>query len=161
MSQLPYDEPARPAVDHGVTSQVAGAERIALGRSILLEDASYAEIAETFRALADRTRTKLVYSLLQQELCTGELAAVAGVSESVVSQHLRVLRELRLVRSRRDGKLVFHSLDDAHIRILLSVALDHVRDVERANDGLDSMLALFPMTSERRKQSVEEAGFGA
>ena len=79
----------------------------------------------------------------------------------MVSQHLRVLRELRLVRSRRDGKLVFHSLDDAHIRILLSVALDHVRDVERANDGLDSMLALFPMTSERRKQSVEEAGFGA
>ena len=161
MSHLPYDALAHPAVDHGVTSQVAGAERIALGRSILLDDASYAEIAETFRALADRTRTKLVYSLLQQELCTGELAAVAGVSESVVSQHLRVLRELRLVRSRRHGKLVFHSLDDAHIRILLSVALDHVRDVERANDGLDSMLALIPMTSERRKQSVEEAGFGA
>src|SRR5829696_7633448 len=99
MSQLPYDALARPAVDHAVTSQATGAERIALGRSILLDDAIYAEIAETFRALADRTRTKLVYSLLQQELCTGELAAVAGVSESVVSQHLRVLRELRLVRS--------------------------------------------------------------
>jgi DNA-binding transcriptional ArsR family regulator len=61
-------------------------------------------------------------------LCTCDLAAIAGISESAVSQHLRVLRRLRLVRSRREGKIVYHTLDDAHIGSLLEVCLEHVRE---------------------------------
>lgn len=131
-------------------------EHVALGRERLLDDDAYFEIAETFRALADSTRAKIVYSLLQQELCTCDLAAIIGASESVVSQHLRVLRQLRLVKSRRSGKLVFYSLDDAHIRILLSVCLSHVRDAERQHEGMDKILALFPTDSELVAPQIEE-----
>jgi len=138
----------------------ADTERVARGRAALLDDDTYLQIADTFRALADGTRAKIVYSLLRQELCTCDLAAIVGVSESVVSQHLRVLKQLRLVRSRRSGKMVFHTLDDAHIRILLSVALSHVRDVDRQHCGLESMLAYFPAAEPAGSPPVEGAGIG-
>lgn len=121
----------------------ANGERVSGARTALLDDDAYVEIAETFRALADSTRVKIIYSLLYQDLCTCDLAAIVGTSESAVSQHIRVLRSLRLIRSRRDGKMVFHSLDDTHINILLSVCLSHVRDVERHNEGLEHMLDFF------------------
>ena len=104
------------------------AGRVLRGRELLLDDEVYFDLAETFRALADSSRAKIVYSLLHQELCTCDLAAIAGVSESAVSQHLNVLRRLRLVKSRRSGKIVYHSLDDSHISTLLAVCLEHVHD---------------------------------
>ena len=121
----------------------ADRERVARGRAALLGDDAYFDLAETFRALADGTRAKIVYSLLQQDLCTCDLAAIIGASESAVSQHLRMLRQLRLVKSRRQGKMVFYSLDDAHIRILLSVCLSHVRDPQREHTGMERVLELF------------------
>lgn len=98
------------------------------GRALLLPGDEYKALAETFQALADPSRARIIYSLLNQELCTCDLAAIAGISESAVSQHLKVLRRLRLVRSRRDGKVVYHSLDDTHIQTLLTVCLEHIRD---------------------------------
>jgi DNA-binding transcriptional ArsR family regulator len=86
----------------------------------------YSELAELFGALADATRATIVHTLLRQELCTCDIAAVAGVSESGASQHLRVLRALRLVKSRRAGKFVYYSLDDAHIALLVQVGLTHL-----------------------------------
>lgn len=103
-------------------------ESVEKGRKHLLPDGEYEALARTFQALSDPTRAKIVYSLLHQELCTCDLAVLVGTSESAVSQHLNVLRRLRLVRSRRNGKVVYHSLDDAHIQTLLSVCLEHVRD---------------------------------
>ncbi len=98
------------------------------GRELLLPAGEYQALAATFQALSDPSRAKIVYSLLEQELCTCDIAAIVGVSESAVSQHLNVLRRLRLVRSRREGKIVYHTLDDSHIGTLLSVCLEHVRD---------------------------------
>ena len=121
----------------------ADPERVARGRASLLDDNSYFQLAETFRTLADSSRAKIVYCLLRQELCTCDLAAITGHSESAVSQHLRVLRQLRLVKSRREGKNVFYSLDDAHIRVLLAVCLSHVRDTDREHRGLERVLELF------------------
>jgi DNA-binding transcriptional ArsR family regulator len=103
-------------------------ESVRRGRDHLLPAAEYQSLAETFQALSDPSRAKIVYSLLEQELCTCDIAAIVGVSESAVSQHLNVLRRLRLVRSRREGKIIYHTLDDSHIRTLLSVCLEHVRD---------------------------------
>lgn len=120
---------------------------IARGRQLLLHDEVYAELAETFRALADFSRAKIVYSLLQQELCVCDLAAVVGLSESAVSQHLRVLRSLRLVKSRREGKCVYYSLDDAHIQVLLNVCLNHVQHHRRGADERDVRLAVSPVES--------------
>lgn len=149
MSDLAEEQPTPAPVDSGATGAdgclVPGADpqRVARGRARLLAEDDYFALAETFRVLADSTRAKIIYSLLRQELCTCDLAAIIGNSESTVSQHLRVLRQLRLVKSRRDGKLVFYSLDDAHIRILLAVCLSHIRDVERQHEGLDKVIALF------------------
>ncbi len=103
-------------------------ESVRAGREALLPQHEYHALAATFQALADPSRAKIVYSLLSQELCTCDLAAIAGISELAVSQHLRVLRHLHLIRSRRNGKVIYHSLDDEHIRTLLAVCLEHVRD---------------------------------
>ena len=119
--------PARDGAEACEVRTVDG-ERVVRGRRLLLDDDVYFDLAETFRALADSSRAKIVYSLLQQELCVCDLAAVVGMSESAVSQHLRVLRNLRLVRTRREGKLVYYSLDDAHVRGLLAVSLTHLAD---------------------------------
>ena len=103
-------------------------ESVRAGRQALLPDREYDLLADTFQALSDPSRAKIIYILLKQELCTCDLAAIATISESAVSQHLRVLRRLRLVKSRRNGKVVYHSLDDQHIGTLLAVCLEHVRD---------------------------------
>lgn len=99
---------------------------VAHARAGLADEATYRALADLFAALSDPTRAKIVHALLQQELCSCDLAAVAGVSASGASQHLRVLRHLRLVKSRRVGKLVFYSLDDAHIALLVQLSLTHL-----------------------------------
>ena len=104
------------------------AERVTQGRALLLDDHVYNETAAIFRALGDPSRAKIVYSLLQQELCVCDLAAVCELSESSTSQHLRVLRGLRVVRLRRDGRMSYYSIDDDHIRVLLGVCLNHLQD---------------------------------
>lgn len=103
-------------------------ERVTQGRALLLRDQLYADTAEFFRALGDPSRAKIVYSLLQQELCVCDLAAVCDLSESSTSQHLRLLRTLRIVRPRRDGRMTYYSIDDDHVRVLLGVCLNHLHD---------------------------------
>ncbi len=100
-------------------------EDVARARGRLLEDGTYIELAELFGALADATRAKIIHTLAHQELCTCDIAALVGISESGVSQHLRVLRALRLVKARRAGKFVYYSLDDAHVSLLVAVGLAH------------------------------------
>jgi DNA-binding transcriptional ArsR family regulator len=99
---------------------------VAEGQRLLGTEGLYADLAEVFRALADPSRAKIVHSLLNQELCTCDLAAIVSLSEPGVSQHLRVLRNLRVVKARRAGRRVFYSLDDAHVRELLSLSLSHL-----------------------------------
>ena len=91
-------------------------------------DEDYATLAETFRALGDASRAKILHALLGEELCVCDLAALIGISESAVSQHLRVLRSLRVVRNRKVVRVVYYSLEDACIRALLTVALTHLDD---------------------------------
>ncbi len=101
--------------------------KVAAAKAKLLGDDTYASVAETFSALGDSNRSKIVYSLLDQELCVCDMASVVGISESAVSQHLRILRTLRLVRQRKDGRMMYYSLNDEHIRKLLGVCLEHVQ----------------------------------
>jgi len=100
-------------------------KEVAQARSLLVDGDAYRNLADLFGALADATRATIVHALLHQELCNCDLAAVVGVTESCVSQRLRVLRALRLVKSRRADKFVYYSLDDAHIGLLLQVGLTH------------------------------------
>jgi ArsR family transcriptional regulator, lead/cadmium/zinc/bismuth-responsive transcriptional repressor len=94
-------------------------------------DVAYGDLAALFGALADPTRAHIVHLLLQGEMCTGDIAPVLGITDSAVSQHLRVLRALRLIRSRRAGKYVYHSLDDEHVALLLQIGLSHVGHGDR------------------------------
>ena len=81
-----------------------------------------------FAALGDPTRLRLLSALQAGPLCTCDLAAVLGVTESAVSHQLRALRTLRLIASDRDGRVVYHRLDDDHVAALLSVAAEHVAE---------------------------------
>ena len=90
-------------------------------------------LAETFKVLGDVTRVRILDALSRAELCVSDIAATVGLSESAVSHQLRVLRGSRLVRSRRDGRLVYYALDDHHIVRLFEQGLEHVE--ERANHG--------------------------
>jgi DNA-binding transcriptional ArsR family regulator len=85
-----------------------------------------AQVAEIFKALADPTRVRIMHALSHAELCVGDLAAVLEMSESAVSHQLRLLRGLRVVRARRDGKLVFYALDDEHVTRLFQLSLEHL-----------------------------------
>jgi DNA-binding transcriptional ArsR family regulator len=94
-------------------------------RRSLADRETYAGLAALFAALADPTRAAIVHVLLQEELTTSELAAGLGISAPAASQHLRVLRDLRLVRVQRQGKRVFYRLDDAHVEQLVNIGLAH------------------------------------
>src|SRR5215467_3319985 len=93
-----------------------------------LTDASAIALAETFKVLGDTTRVRILDALSRAELCVHELAARVGISESAVSHQLRLLRGMRLVRPRRDGRLVYYALDDQHIVGLFAQGLEHVQE---------------------------------
>jgi DNA-binding transcriptional ArsR family regulator len=85
-------------------------------------------LADTFSALGDPTRVRILDVLSHGELCVCDLAAVLGVSQSAVSHQLRLLRGIRLVKPRRDGRIVFYSLDDQHIISIFKQTLQHVEE---------------------------------
>jgi ArsR family transcriptional regulator, lead/cadmium/zinc/bismuth-responsive transcriptional repressor len=85
-------------------------------------------LAETFRALGDPTRVRILDALSRAELCVCDIAALLSISESAISHQLRLLRSLRLVRSRRAGRMVFYALDDDHITRLFAQGLEHVEE---------------------------------
>ena len=94
--------------------------------NIIIDDEIATRVAELFRALGDSSRVKILIALLKNEMNVGPLAERVGISESAVSHHLRNLRQLRLVRARKQGRQVFYCLDDDHINELIRSGLDHV-----------------------------------
>jgi ArsR family transcriptional regulator, lead/cadmium/zinc/bismuth-responsive transcriptional repressor len=97
-------------------------------RAALVAPDAVQGLAETFNALGDPTRVRILDALSHGELCVCDLAAVLSLSQSAVSHQLRLLRGLRLVRPRRDGRIVFYSLDDQHIMSLFRQTLQHVEE---------------------------------
>ena len=85
-------------------------------------------MADTFKALADATRLQIVLALSWEELCVCDLTALNSVSASAISHQLRVLRNMRLVKYRKEGKMVYYSLDDQHINNLITDAYQHVTE---------------------------------
>jgi len=106
-------------------------ERVAAVIGRLPEEGVFQDLAETFRVLSDPGRVRLIAALLEAgELCVCDLAAVTGLTQTACSHNLRLLRSSRLVRYRKQGRNVYYSLDDAHIRLLLDVGLQHVSHEE-------------------------------
>lgn len=86
-------------------------------------------LAETYQALGDSSRIQIVWALSKGELCVGDIAGILGMSQPQVSHHLRMLRNLRLVKVRKEGTISFYSLDDEHIDCILRSGIEHVEDL--------------------------------
>ena len=97
-------------------------------RAELVQPDAVHGLADTFSALGDPTRVRILDALSHGELCVCDLAAVLRLSQSAVSHQLRLLRGMRLVRPRRDGRVVFYSLDDQHIMAIFKQTLQHVEE---------------------------------
>lgn len=97
-------------------------------RSQLVTPENVQGLADTFSALGDPTRVRILDALSHGELCVCDLAAVLGLSQSAVSHQLRLLRGIRLVKPRREGRIVFYSLDDRHIIAIFRQTLQHVEE---------------------------------
>lgn len=86
------------------------------------------DLADFFKVFGDGTRLKILYVLLSTEMCVYDIAAVLGMSQSAISHQLRVLKQMALVKNRREGKTIFYSLADSHIVTILSQGLDHIEE---------------------------------
>jgi len=93
-----------------------------------LDDDGLYELAEFFRVFGDSTRIRILYSLLEGEMCVQDLAQVLSISQSAVSHQLQTLRANRLVKYRRDGKTVYYSLADNHIFSIISQGMEHLEE---------------------------------
>ena len=93
---------------------------------MVLKEHTFTHLADLFSALSDPTRLRIISVLLEGELNVGDIASQLGMTESAVSHQLRGLRQLQLVRSRRDGRQVYYALDDDHVARLYRLGLDHV-----------------------------------
>lgn len=89
------------------------------------EEALY-DLAELFKVFGDSTRIKILYALFEAELCVGDIAQLLGLTQTAVSHQLRVLRVNKLVKGRKDGKIVFYSLADEHVRTIIDQGMEHV-----------------------------------
>lgn len=89
------------------------------------------ELAQLFKVLGDNTRIRILDALYRSELCVCDITALLGMNQSAVSHQLRVLRDARIVKSRKQGKNVLYSLDDEHISELVRMGSEHVRELRR------------------------------
>ncbi len=101
-------------------------DRVILARQEAIADPLLARLALTYKIMGDPTRLRIVMALKSREMCVCDLAAFVGVSESAVSHQLRRLRELALVKPRRDGQTLYYSLDDGHVSDLIEIGLEHL-----------------------------------
>ena len=97
-------------------------------REKLAKDDVLIELAEFFKIFGDSTRIKILSALLLEELCVCDLSVIVGASQSAVSHQLRILRQAKLVKFRKEGKTVFYSLDDEHIAKIVDMGLAHIQE---------------------------------
>lgn len=148
--------------DHAVCETFhAHPDVVARLRAARIADAEAGVLAETFRVLGDATRVRILDALSHAELCVCDLATLLDLSESAVSHQLRLLRGMRLVRSRRDGRMVFYTLDDQHIMELFREGLGHVAEAPARGlrgRATDRPAEAGSLNSAARARSADEDG---
>ena len=108
--------------------RVVHLDRVAQANRSKLPDRTLQQLSLIYKALGDPTRLRIVLALCEGEMCVCDLASHLCLSESAVSHQLRRLRELSLIKNRRDGQVLYYSLDDNHIAELLKVGLEHIKE---------------------------------
>ena len=94
----------------------------------LPEETELYDLAELFKVFGDTTRIKIIYALFEEEMCVCDIADLLNMTQSAISHQLRVLKQARLVKFRKEGKIVFYSLDDCHISQIFSCGLEHIEE---------------------------------
>ncbi len=95
------------------------------------DDADIEKVVSFYKVLADKTRLRILYAIKEQEMCAGDIAVLLDMTKSAVSHQLAVMRNMHQIKSRRDGKNVFYSLDDEHIVDILEEAMVHMVHAEK------------------------------
>lgn len=103
-------------------------ELVSTVHSEMPDDEMLYELAELFRIFGDSTRVKILCALTEAEMCVGDIAELLGTSQSAVSHQLRVLKQSKLVRFRRDGKTVYYALADDHVRTIIGMGIEHLSE---------------------------------
>ncbi len=98
-------------------------------KKTLPEDDEIFELAELFKMFADSTRMKIICALKEQELCVGEIAFITNTTQSAISHQLRILKQSKLVKYRKEGKIVYYSLDDEHVIEILMKGREHIEEI--------------------------------
>jgi len=114
--------------EDGCLVRVVHLDRVEKARKLVISERELDRLSLTYKVLGDPNRLKIVMALRKVEMCVCDLAAFTGLSESAVSHQLRRLKDLALVKSRRDGQIIYYALDDEHVAGLLEVGLEHVRE---------------------------------
>lgn len=99
-------------------------------RRLMRSPEAVTALADTFKVLGDPTRLRIAFALAREELCVCDLATLLGVSQSVISHSLRALRQMQLVRYRKEGKIAYYALDDHHIATLVDEGFQHVGELQ-------------------------------
>lgn len=103
-------------------------DQVRIAKEALPDEDMLKYLAEFFKIFGDLTRTKILFALEKRELCVCDLSALLEMSQSAVSHQLRFLKNYRVVKTRRDGKVIYYSLDDDHISHILKCGLDHAME---------------------------------
>ena len=112
--------------EDGCLVRMVHLDRVARARQEAIPDQDLERLALVYKALGDPTRLKIVMALRRGEMCVCDLAALLNLSESATSHQIRRLKDLALVKSRRDGQILYYSLDDHHVEELIQVGQDHL-----------------------------------
>lgn len=97
-------------------------------RETLINDDHALKLGDFFKVFGDATRIKIINALFLSEMCVCDIAALLGMNQSAISHQLRVLKQARLIKNRRDGKVVYYSLDDEHIKEIFDKGLTHIKE---------------------------------
>jgi ArsR family transcriptional regulator, lead/cadmium/zinc/bismuth-responsive transcriptional repressor len=114
--------------DNIMPLRIVHADRVKTARREASSEDELQQLATIYQVLGDPSRLKIVMALRREEMCVCDLAALTGISESAVSHQMRRLKDLALVKTRRDGQVVYYALDDKHVVLLLDIGLRHVRE---------------------------------
>ncbi len=121
--------PARKPLTDACEVEFVDERKVKRVRQAMKPEQAVLALAETFKLLGDPTRIRIVFALAREELCVCDLANLLSVSQSAVSHSLRALRQMKLVRFRKDGKIAYYALDDEHIAHLLEEGFRHVEEL--------------------------------
>ena len=96
--------------------------------NIFCDEEELYDLAELFKVFGDSTRIRMLYVLFEEEMCVCDLAQVLGLTQSAISHQLKILKNSRLVKSRRDGKQIIYALADEHVRTIIAMGREHIEE---------------------------------